>query len=318
MLRPLISEYKNALVNYLKLLPGYLRSSEKSKPARKTIIYMADGKTLHGGITDRLKGIISAQRFAALSGSDFRIYHRFPFRLTDYLIPGRIKWAAEDDELIFSFTKSRPVYFIDASARRLNSFNPRSFSVNQIHLYCNTEPFLLEGMNEALFADVFDDLFEFNPGFTQRTGLNALAGKSFRKGLQFRFRNALGDFRDINSDESPQKEWLIKECLNKIEETHSQIGGIIYVFSDSRTFIREASGRFDFVRTEDTEITHPDQDKIGTGNYDSYFSDLIKMAACDEVEQVVLPGMYDSYFPKFVKLVRSVIRLKLIKTTNIN
>ncbi|NUM71489.1 MAG: hypothetical protein HUU43_11610 [Ignavibacteriaceae bacterium] len=313
MLRPLLSEYKNALINYIRLWPDYLSLKNGSSPGhKKMLIYMADGKTLHGGITDRLKGMLCAQRFAALSGIDFRINHRFPFRLTDYLVPGRIRWAVNDEELIYNLKISRPVYFIDASAKRLNSFNARSLSVSQIHLYCNTEPFLLNGMNDLLFADVFDDLFEFNPSFLQRTGMASLAGKSFKKGLQFRFRNALGDFTDINSAEHPLKDKLISESLGKVRMAHEETGEKIMVFSDSRTFIREALSRYDFVIAEDAEITHPDQDKNGTGNYDSYFSDLIKMALCDQVEQIVLPGMYDSYFPKFVKLVRPVIRQKLI------
>lgn len=315
MLRPVLSEYKNALINYMRLLPDYLSlEGGSSEGHKKLLIYMADGKTLHGGITDRLKGMICAERFAERYSAELKIHHIFPFRLSEYLIPCRINWLSENQNPVYSITRSRPVYFIDASAKRLNAFNPGKSSAQQIHLYCNTEPFLLKGMTEDLFREIFDNLFSFNPGFLKRTGLLDPEQKNFRKGLQFRFRNALGDFADINSSEIPGKDKILSDSLKKIELIYEQTGEKIMVFSDSRTFIREALSRYDFVIADDTEITHPDQDKEGKGNYDSYFADLIKMALCDEIEQIVLPGMYDSYFPKFVKLVRSVIRKKLKRT----
>jgi hypothetical protein len=52
---------------------------------KQTLIFMADGKWMHGGLTDRLRGMTSAYKFAIEHNLDFKIYHTSPFLLQEIL-----------------------------------------------------------------------------------------------------------------------------------------------------------------------------------------------------------------------------------------
>ncbi|MBP5441139.1 MAG: hypothetical protein J6Y14_09600, partial [Fibrobacter sp.] len=63
------------------LRDGYENYSENRDDgdSRQTLIFMADGKWMHGGLTDRLRGMTSAYKFAKEHNLDFKIYHTSPF-----------------------------------------------------------------------------------------------------------------------------------------------------------------------------------------------------------------------------------------------
>ena len=50
---------------------------------RQTLVFMADGKWMHGGLTDRLRGMASAYKFAAEHNLNFKIFHTSPFLLQE-------------------------------------------------------------------------------------------------------------------------------------------------------------------------------------------------------------------------------------------
>ena len=51
---------------------------------KKTYIYIADGRTPHGGLSDRFRGIFSIYAFCKIYGYDFKINWIHPFNLVDY------------------------------------------------------------------------------------------------------------------------------------------------------------------------------------------------------------------------------------------
>lgn len=93
-----------------KLKKYYSRNNKLLGLKTKTIIYMADGKMLHGGLSDRLCGIISTYDYCIKNGIGFKIHFNSPYNLTDYLLPNRYDWTIDESQISFNLKESEPVY----------------------------------------------------------------------------------------------------------------------------------------------------------------------------------------------------------------
>ncbi len=68
----------------------------KSDNVKEGIICMFDGSLAHGGITDRIRGILTTWQEAKRRGTPFYIHWTHPFRLDTYLIPAEADWRIDD------------------------------------------------------------------------------------------------------------------------------------------------------------------------------------------------------------------------------
>ena len=81
---------------------GYTGDSENCngyRARRQTLIFMVDGKWMHGGLTDRLRGMASAYKFATEHNLDFKIFHTSPFLLQEILEPNKVNWIIDESIL---------------------------------------------------------------------------------------------------------------------------------------------------------------------------------------------------------------------------
>ena len=69
---------------------------------RSTVIYMANGYTWHGGLADRLKGIVSLYAWCSDHSKPFKINFCHPFRLHNYLIPNEYDWQIADEDISYN------------------------------------------------------------------------------------------------------------------------------------------------------------------------------------------------------------------------
>ena len=72
-------------------------------------VFMADGKMAHGGLFDRLKGLVSIYAIAKIKSKRFAIYFKDPFSLDRFLEPNQYDWRAKDNEIIYSYPHTRPI-----------------------------------------------------------------------------------------------------------------------------------------------------------------------------------------------------------------
>ena len=75
------------------------QSNADEKPAN-CYVYVADGKTAHGGISDRLRGIISVYEYCKERGIPFRINFASPFDLSLFLVPNEYDWRLREGEFV--------------------------------------------------------------------------------------------------------------------------------------------------------------------------------------------------------------------------
>ena len=109
----------------------------------KKVICLFDGRIDHCGMTDRLRGIVSAYDVAKQLGYDFRIWFVNPFRLEDYLLPNEVDWRIDESEISYNPADSHVMYcgsndtHVERFFQRLWFKKCFQEAPRQVHVYTN-------------------------------------------------------------------------------------------------------------------------------------------------------------------------------------
>ena len=190
--------------------------------SRQTLIFMADGKWMHGGLTDRLRGMASAYKFATEHNLDFKIFHTSPFLLQEILQPNKVDWIIDEHEISHNCEIAKPVLLYredfnndSALERQLDSRH------KQFHLYS-----CVDTVGEE-FPKYFNELFKPSPLLeNELTHYSELLGESYTA-ISFRFQNKLGDFKEFTFKELSEKgkRKLLSAAINVLKkEMPHQVG----------------------------------------------------------------------------------------------
>ena len=262
----------------LYLSNKFVRSYKVSKQlvTSKMLIYMADGKMRHGGISDRLRGAVSVYKLCKKMGLVFKINFVHPFELNDYLVPNMYDWYISPEEIVYDRRKSSPVVRSTGLSERMWKIQEKRMAAKvkkhkmQYHIYTNA------CFAESEFHDLFAELFK--PSFKLQSlideNLKNLGGDYIS--ISYRFQQALGDFKD-----SPSK--ILKEKDAKI-----------LITSDSARFINEVRC-FSYVYIIPGDIAHMDYDS-GTDAALKTFLDLFLISKAQKAYNVVSKEMYNGGF----------------------
>jgi hypothetical protein len=183
---------------------------------------MADGKWMHGGLTDRFRGMVSAYKFAIEHHLDFKIFHTSPFLLQEILQPNKVDWIIDEKEISHNSTFAKPLLLYredfdndSALERQLDS------SHKQFHLYS-----CVDTVGED-FPKYFNKLFKQSPILEKKLEqYNELLGTGYTA-ISFRFQNKLGDFKEFTFKELPEngKRKLMSAAINVLrKEMPHQVG----------------------------------------------------------------------------------------------
>lgn len=287
-----------------KLCKFYNKKYTHAQNANKWIVFMADGKILHGGLSDRLCGILSMYAYAKKCGYEFKILFNSPYSLTDILIPNRYNWVVTPDELSYNSDDSMPVYlsvwsedndkvvkYVDSRLRKIDK--------KQIHIYTNTRYFTKE-----MVPTLFEELFKPCPMLHELLVKHLSRLKNDYVSLTFRFQQLLGDFKEgnfetLNSDK--EKKELISRCLKVVDYLHKMFADRkILVTSDSRLFL-ERAGEFSYVYVVNGAIRHMDftDGEIVDISVDmKSYIDMLLIANAKEIYLCNIPPLYRSGFPQ--------------------
>lgn len=77
----------------------YNTAGHRIEKLKTGVVMMIDGRTMHGGLSDRLRGICSVYYWCKLHSIPFYIHFEYPFHLADYLLPASYDWTISDDEI---------------------------------------------------------------------------------------------------------------------------------------------------------------------------------------------------------------------------
>ena len=284
------------------LSPYYNEQEPVGKNEKKIIVFMADGRKKHGGLADRLRGMISTFKYCQEHNLEFRIHFTSPFELEDLLIPNQYDWRIRNDEISYNSSFSLPVYIdsshypeADRAFQRKMTEKMFSKDYKQIHVYTNMY------FADDEFGPLFNQLFKPAPALQAWIDENLSKLGDNYISLSFRFQNLFGDFPDGTTVYSPeeQKE-LLDKCIAKIQslhEAHPEANKVL-ITADSECFLKQIS-KLDFVYVLPGKVGHMDHRSEQDINvHMKTFLDFFVLSHSRKIYLLVTGKMYKSGFAK--------------------
>ena len=310
---------RNKIINTFKgymviLLDQFIREprmtrkfyNNKSKGVKVSnrYIFMVDGKIPHGGMFDRLKGIITIYALAKATGKDFRICFNYPFRLNKYLQPKNYNWEIEDKDICYSFPDSRPIIAYGEIKNTKRLIRDRK---GEIHFYYGYNS--LADINRRYgtnydWGSLYRELFMPTPYLQQYIDKYQKEINGQYVAIHTRFLNLLGD--KVETDINPELgETEKRDLLDKISAVVKGIAKQegnkrIMICSDSMNFInhitKEISNLYvipGMVKHIDTAGATNDSENI------KMFLDYHLISKASKVYNIVAKGMWPSAFSEY-------------------
>ena len=303
--------------DYIEFNNGYDSSPYPKQPGND-VIMMFSGRVslwafdLHGGLADRLKGIVSVYKACIEANRTFKILHTIPYKLEDYLEPNEIDWRIKEDEIQYNRNAVHPHYLRHAHYKdeekylmwRLIKLLKSEKGIH--HIYSNAKM-----INDEEYRDLFHKLFKPSPVIQSHITNNLQNINNIYISLSFRFCHLLGDPIDEYMPELNQNDKisLLNKTYNSIIDFHqSYPNHTILINSDSATFI-------DYIKKKELNYVHIipgipihiDQVKVNELNtIDSYiktFVDFFMISKAEKVFLVKSTEMRNSGFPKVASII---------------
>ena len=269
---------------------------------------MADGKWMHGGLTDRLRGMASAYRFATEHNLDFKIFHTAPFLLQEVLQPNKVDWTIDEKQISRNCSIAKPVLLYredfnndSALERQLDDKH------KQFHLYS-----CVDTLGEK-FPDYFNELFKPSPLLEEQLRHYDFQLGTNYQSYSFRFQNKLGDFKEFKFKalSTKKKQKLLSAALQALQREIANSAtpnalsqNKILVTADSPTFLAEAA-KLPNVVTVKGESVHIDfNSSKNAADYLKSFTEffLISRATKAKLYRNTKFNTYPSNFPKYAAL----------------
>ena len=305
----MIKYYLSLLKNQLYREPSfilkyYIHKVKKLDDSQVVpIIYMADGKMLHGGLFDRLKGIVSIYAVSKIVGKKFGVYFVSPFSLEEYLVPNLYDWKVNDCDLIYSYPFSKPIIAYSEYKNPKRLFKDRGM---QVHFYYSWE--ILNYINQKYgtsfeWTALYHELFRPSDYLLKHVDEVKAEIGAYYFAVHLRFMNLLGDKVESQKDTKLSEEErveLINSCVSKIEQLGSSMKFMAVVFSDSMVFLQEVKKELPEVYVVSGNARH-----IGTAGKTTddenlkLFTDMYLMVDAQKVYSIVGKGLYSSAFPEY-------------------
>jgi hypothetical protein len=282
---------------------------KKEITERPKIIFCCDGLFSHGGLLDRIKGIVSFYEVAKILGYDFYIYFNDPFDLAVFLEPNTVSWKIDSKKMKCNYLDTKVLYF-------MNNFNcnpideiKKSKSKNYL-VYANVDYLATiykqnsQKDNEQLWRNNFNELFR-KSRLLENESVSLFSGK--RLVFHLRFTSLMGDFKDttrhvLNED---ARMLLIHKIMKKIDENVlSHPDTIIYVLSDSAFFLDhiKRNTKYTILAGSPEHVDFSKGTTITNQSHLKTFSDFYFMVESDEVVMMRLDGMYSSSFSRYAAI----------------
>lgn len=268
-------------------------------------VYMADGRMLHGGLTDRIRGILTTYEYLRDRGIPFFIHWVHPFNLEDYLVPsGAVDWRISPEKISFSRREAFPVVIMESLrpqthvVNRLRLKMALSGRLRQTHIYSNADN--AKGQYRRLYAELFKPSELLQREVDRHLG--GIGAKYWT--MTFRCRNLLGDFEEHDNtvlapDEQAGFMDRLMQEFRAIAENLPK-GYKVLVTSDSKKLL-------DFMKARDRRIYVVPGDvkniDLMKGEYRAaWLKTFIDQQLIMHAERVYLMqtgSMYKSGFPRF-------------------
>lgn len=305
-MRKLIKKHLVKQFYFFKWVMRYFKSISFSKLEQKQIIVCFDGVFSHGGLVDRLKGIISFYQVAKTLDYDFKILFYNPFALDQFLEPNQVNWLIKPEAIRWHPFKDQFIHVV-------NDFNVNPIELikqkkaNRYFVYANIDygRTLFPHLNEDALADKWNTdfklLFKISDLLNQR--LQDIDTSNFIA-FHTRFTSIMGDFKDTTSlvlSEGEQKQ-LKHKLLENIKTLRAN--KTAYIFSDSINFINYVTANSSIKAVEGLPFHMDNFEK--NSQIEGHLKTLIDFFMISKSSQVYFlktEVMYNSSFSKYAAIV---------------
>jgi len=293
---------------YLILIKYYAKKLSFSKNYNKPVIIVCfDGNFSHGGLVDRLKGIISFYQISKILDYDFKVFFKHPFDLRDFLNPNLIDWSINEKDLKYSPFSFKILYLMnDFKTNPLHIF--AKSKAKTFFVYSNVDylPTLFPDKKEedikTIWRNNYKELFKISDYLKEKL---KLLPEDFRLAFHTRFTTLIGDFSDSTKLvlSENEKMILIQKVIKSIDEAASQYPDKIkYVFSDSTFFLQYIKTHTNY-KTLDGAPKHLENNNSDIDYHSKTFLDFYFLAESDMIFSVKIDEMYFSSFSKYAAIV---------------
>lgn len=269
------------------LYDNSLSNSKRIGGEQQRIVFIVDGSTHHGGLSDRLRGLFSVYAYCKTRELVFKVCWFSPFELSEYLLPSNVDWEIKPTDMHYD-VRCVDVKFFNSYSRCNNDpetyFKLLKSSKSEVWVYSNVTLF------ENNYNNYFNELFTIEPKTTKVLDENfaAIGGVKYVS-ITFRFMNLLGDFQDnpmysmkLNGNE---REVYICKCLEAIKRVKNENPDIekVLVTCDSAAFLEEAK-RLAFVYVVPGRVAHMDETEDDSFLlHQKSFVDLLMLSRAEKV-----------------------------------
>lgn len=304
--------YPNLKKKRMEVLSAYYtKEDSRNHGDEKLVVCLCDDKLKMGGITDRLRGVISTYSACKEMKLPMRILFTVPFRLEDYLQPATFDWRIGEDEISYDPRHAEPLCLevTDNSKyqqRKMRGEMRREILASdkdQLHIYTDSHACYCD----KTYGSLFRELFRPSPSLQQHIdNIKEEVGRPY-VAVSTRFQQLLGDFTDCDGDtlNKEERQALMRKVVQQLEEIHATLpqDHAILCFSDSKSFLQEVSS-LSYVHTVPGEIVHTDYcDTPSSEAIEKVFLDMLLIADAEEIFLLQTGKMYRSGFPYAASLI---------------
>lgn len=261
-----------------------------------------------GGLSERLKGMVTIYKICKGIGFEYKIWHYYPFDLSLYLQPNKVDWymAKEDIDidkrtvdviaipsLSLGMSKEETVsYYVDYLSSRIKTITKYT---RQKHVYTNATI-----VDKEEYSKLFKELFKPSEDLQRQVDWNLQQIGGEFVSVTTRFQNLMGDFKDGKAkalDTEEEKQEYIKKCIGKVEEIHGMHPDKkVLVTSDSARFIEEVK-KLPYVYVIPGKIGHVDYSPSSAHDvHIKAFVDMLTLSEASKLYYIVTGKMYRGKF----------------------
>lgn len=274
------------------------------------VVFMCDGYRGHGGLTDRMRGLLTTYLEAKKHELPFFIYWTKPFRLEDFLVPaGDCDWRTDSENIGYNYVDSFPVIIDVSPAGWKNIFKKYIFK----HSFAGKRDKLVY-TNMIYETERFPSLYRelFKPSEYLQSGIDLHLkniGSRFWS-YTFRFGNLFGDFRDMIGVplEGDEKQKLLEKNIGELKRLICELpdGFKAVVTSDSLYFLTQAEKLDNRIYVVKEKLLHVDFYKEDEAKKEIWLKSFLDQNLVMRAEKAYLlrtDDMYKSGFTEFAALI---------------
>lgn len=271
----------------------------------KPYVFMVDGRINHGGMFDRLKGLISIFAIAKQQRKDFRICWTYPFDLDKYLEPNIYDWRICENKMRWGMLQHNSVIAYGEINNPSRLWKKRCKETHFYYGYNSLDYINAHFGTNYEWGKLYRELFRPTPYLQQYLDYYQKEIGSDYIAIHTRFMNLLGDRTEtvgnphvLNANEQKNLKQSAKAAIGKLMEKHP--GARVMIASDSMEFIEYISHEIPSAYIVPGTVKHIDTagETNDTENV-KMFTDYYLMAGANHVYSLWHDGMWKSAFPEY-------------------